>query len=143
MRGAPDLSQIADHDWEIARRRLGTIRRLAETRNKTRARVAAAAKEIGCGVTQTYELLARYLASPRLTSLLPSRRGRQQGRSMLLAEVDQIIEVATDEIYLTRQKPKIMDMVREIRRRCRTAGLRPPSRGAIVRVGCSLVRLRK
>ena len=133
MKTAPDLTQIPDQDWEIARRRLPAIRRLAQTRNRTRAVVAAAAKDIDCGVTQTYALLARYLASPRLTSLLPSRRGRKQGRSMLRGEVDEIIEAATDETYLTRQKPKITDLVREVRRRCRTAGLRPPSRGAIVR----------
>jgi putative transposase len=133
MRSAPDLTQIPDQDWELARRRLPVIRRLAETGNRTRAEVAAAAKEIGCGVTQTYELLARYLASPRLTSLLPSRRGRKHGRSMLPAAIDEIIQAATDETYLTRQKPKVTDLVREVRRRCRTAGLRPPSRGAIVR----------
>jgi putative transposase len=133
MRRAPDLTQIPDQDWELARRRLPVIRRLAETRDRTRVGVAAAAKEIGCGVTQTYELLARYLASPRLTSLLPSRRGRKHGRSMLPAAVDEIIQAATDETYLTRQKAKVTDLVREVRRRCRRAGLRPPSRGAIVR----------
>jgi putative transposase len=68
-----------------------------------------------------------------LTSLLLSRRGRKQGRSMLPAEVDELIQAATDETYLTRQKPKVTDLVREVRRRCRRAGLRPPSRGAIVR----------
>ena len=76
---------------------------------------------IGCGVTQTYELLARYLASPRLTSLLPSRRGRKQGCSMLPAEVDEIIRVAIDETYLTRQKPKVNDLVGEVRRRSSVA----------------------
>jgi putative transposase len=133
MRSTPDLTQIPDQDWELARRRLPVIRRLAETGNRTRAGVAAAAKEIGCGVTQTYELLARYLASPRLTSLLPSRRGRKHGRSMLPAAIDEIIQAATDETYLTRQKAKVTDLVREVRCRCRRAGFRPPSRGAIVR----------
>src|SRR6266571_9415891 len=118
MKTSPELTQIPDQDWEIARRRLPVIRRLAETRNRTRGGIAAAAEEIGCGVTQTHALLARYLTNPRLTSLLPSRRGRKQGRSMLRSDVNEIIEAATDETYLTRQKPKLSDLVREVRRRC-------------------------
>jgi putative transposase len=133
MSNAPDLAQVAEQDWDIARRRLPVIRQLAEVPCRTRGRVSEAAKMIGCGATQTYELLARYLASPRLTSLLPSRRGRKQGCSMLPAEVDEIIRVAIDETYLTRQKPKVNDLVGEVRRRCRGAGLRPPSRGVIER----------
>src|SRR5260370_34136729 len=52
---------------------------------------------------------------------------------MLRAEVDEIIRAAIDEIYLTRQKPKVTDLVGEVRRRCRVASLRPPSRSVIER----------
>jgi putative transposase len=129
----PDLAQVSDWDWEVARRRLAVIRPLAETGDRTRARVAEAAMQIDCGVTHTYDLLARYLANPRLTSLLPRRRGRKRGRSMLVSDVDEIIRLAIEDTYLTRQKPLISDLVDEVRRRCIAAGLRAPSRGAIER----------
>jgi hypothetical protein len=66
MSNAPDLAQVAEQDWDIARRRLPVIRQLAEVPCRTRGRVSEAAKMIGCGVTQTYELLARYLARPQV-----------------------------------------------------------------------------
>lgn len=133
MTVAPDLAQVSDRDWEVARRRLAVIRPLAEAPDRTRAQVAEAAARIDCGVTYAYDLLARYLASPRLTSLLPRRRGRKQGRSMLVSEIDEIIRLAIENTYLTRQKPLISDLVDEVRRRCAAAGLPAPSRGAVER----------
>ncbi len=133
MSGSLDLSKIGESDWEAARQRVAVIRRLAEIPNRSRVQVAVAAKEVGCSVALIYDQLARYLANPRLTTLIPSQRGRKTGQSMLLAEVDELIHAVTDEIYLTRQKPKVADLVREVRRRCSVAGIRPPSRGTIER----------
>ncbi|MDR3474365.1 MAG: DDE-type integrase/transposase/recombinase [Devosia sp.] len=130
---AIDLIEASEADWAIAKARLAVIRGLAATPLRTRADVAQAAREIGCGVTYAYILLARYLADPRLTTLLPQRRGRKAGRSMLSVELDQIIQTATEEVYLTRQQAQVSDLVTEVQRRCRAASLPAPSRGAIER----------
>ena len=130
---APDLSAVAAHDWEAARRCFGVIRGLAELPARTRASAAEAARELGCSVTKVYDLLGRYSADPRLTGLLPKRRGRKRGSSMLPREVDEIVQAAIEDTYLTRQRPRVSDLVVEARRRCRAAGVPLPSRGAVTR----------
>jgi len=48
-------------------------------------------------------------------------------------EVEAVINDAIEEVYLTRQRPRVMDLVREVRRRCRALGLTPPGRKAITK----------
>ena len=91
----------------------------------------AAADELGVSLTLVYRLLARYEADRRLTSLLPERRGRREGQLVLCAEVEEIVGAVIDQLFLTRQKQRISDVVMEVRKRCRTLGFRPPSRKAI------------
>jgi putative transposase len=117
--------------WDEARRNLPVIRRLAENPARKRTDVLAAADELGCGPTHVYALLRRYLADARLTSLLPRRRGPEQGISLLDQEVDALINEVIDDVYLTRQQPRIVHLVDEVRRRCMAAGLAAPSRKTI------------
>ncbi len=81
--------------------------------------------------TQVYERLARFIADPRLTSLLPRRRGPTPGGSRLSREINQLIDEAIESLYLTRQRPRLIDLVTEIRRRCLAAGVKAPSRKAV------------
>jgi putative transposase len=128
---APELLSVKPPQWDQALRSLQVVRRLAESSARTRFEVATAAAELGCGVVQLYKLLGRYQADPRLTSLLPHRRGPAPGGSLLSAEVDAVIDDAIQTVYLTRQKPRLSDLVTEIRRRCRAAQLKPPGRKAV------------
>lgn len=128
---APELSLVSEADWNEARRYLPAIRRLAETRSRTRADVLRAAAELGCGASHTYVLLQRYLSDPRLTSLLPRTPGPHGGFSKLDPEVDRLIDEMIDVVYLKRQRPKIKDLVDQVRGRCREMGLPPPGRKAI------------
>jgi putative transposase len=139
-RNAPELSSVDTARWEEARRRLPIVRQLVDYPNRTRAQVIAAATALGLGVTQTYELLRRYQADPRLTSLLPQNRGPVRGFSRLTSEIELLIEEAIETVYLTRQRPKLMDLVTEIRRRCCRLGLVAPSRKAITTRLCSKPR---
>lgn len=128
---APDLSTVNAAAWDEARRCLPVIRRLAENPARTRADVVAGATTLGYGPTHVYALLKRYLADPRLTSLLPRMRGPDRGFSKLSEEVDELVGEAIDAVYLTRQQPKIMDLVTEVQRGCAMRGLNAPSRKAI------------
>lgn len=128
---APELSMVDAAAWDEARRCLPVIRRLAENSARKRRDVIAAAAELGCGPTHAYALLRRYLADARLTSLLPRRRGPERGISLLDQEVDALISEVIDNFYLTRQQPRIADLLKEVRCRCIAAGLLPPSRKAI------------
>lgn len=131
VQDSPELSVIAPAQWEEARRRAITVRPLAENPARTRADVVAAAAVLGLKPTQMYELLARYVADPRLTSLIPRSRGGVIGRYRLPGEIETLVDQAIEAVYLTRQCAKIMDLVIEVRKRCRAAGLTPPSRTAI------------
>jgi hypothetical protein len=73
----------------------------------------------------------RVASDPRLTSLLPRRRGPTPGGSRLSSEINQLIDEAIESLYLTRQRPRLIDLVVEIRRRCRTIG--SDSRHRVVR----------
>jgi len=126
-----ELSQVPAAQWEEARRRYTVIQRLASLRDRTRAAALAAATELGCSCTQLYTLLNRYLADPRLTSLLPRRPGPDPGFSLLAPEVDRLVDEAIETFYLTPQRPRMTDLVAEIRRRCHARGLTPPGRTTI------------
>lgn len=126
-----EISIVDGAAWDEARRYLPVIRRLAEKSARKRSDVVAAAAELDCGPTHVYALLRRYLADARLTSLLPRRRGPARGISLLDQEVDTLINEVIDNVYLTRQQPRIAHLVDEVRRRCRAAGLVAPSRKTI------------
>ena len=132
----PDLADVPVADWHKARRRFEVISVLAKAPERTRGDAEAAAEALGCSATVVYRLLSRYLADPRVTSLLPGRRGRRHGQLLLAAEVDEVVQATIDEFYLTRQRPRVSDLVTEVQRRCRTLGLPKPSRKAInLRIG--------
>jgi putative transposase len=127
----PDLSSVTEAQWTEARRAFVVIQRLSKTSGRTREDVRAAARELGYGCTQVYELLNRFLADPILTNLLPRKRGPAPGGSLLAPEIDCLVDEAIETVYLCRQRPRLNDLMLEIRRRCRAAGLTPPSRKAV------------
>jgi putative transposase len=131
LRSAPELSSVSTAQWEEARRALPVIRDLADHTARKRADVKVAAAALGCGSTHVYALLRRYLADPRLTSLLPQTPGRKRGVSQCTAEIDSLINEVIEAVYLTQQRARISDIEIEIRKRCREVGLKAPSRKAI------------
>jgi len=128
-----ELTEVSSQDWQEARRRLEVIQSLATATGRTRCSVEEAAELLRLSITHAYRLLKRYESDPRLTSLLPARRGRKQGHSRLAAMVEQLIQAAIEEVYLTRQKPRVSVLVEDVRRRCRALGLAPPSAKAVRR----------
>lgn len=127
----PEISTVEESRWEEARRCLPIIHALSERVGRTRDQVIAAGAKLGYGPTYTYRLLNRYLVEPRLTSLLPQPRGRRHGVSQCSLEIDQLINEVIESMYLTRQRPRLSDIEIEIRSRCHTLRLKPPSRKAI------------
>lgn len=145
---APDIATVDAARWEEARRCLPVIRRLADHPARTRKMVEDAAAELACGATRVYDLLDRYIADPRLTSLLPAQRGPTPGYSRKDPEIDTLISETIDAFYLTRQQPRLADLVREVARKCRKRSIKPPGRWAIkarlaMRQGQETVRKRR
>jgi putative transposase len=109
------------------------IQPLAACPERTRSSVRQAAEQLQLSVAQAYRLLRRYDLDPRLTSLLPAHRGRKHGHSRLSAIAEQVIQTTIDEVYLTRQKPRVAVLVEEVRRRCKALGVAPVSSKAVRR----------
>jgi len=128
---APELSLVSMEHWEQARRRLPVIRQLIDCPKRTRAQVLAAAALLGQGPTQIYVLLRRYQADPRLTSLLPQHGGPVRGYSRLSGEIDALIDEAIETVYLSQRRPRLADLVIEVRKRCHERALNAPGRKAI------------
>ena len=126
-----DLTEIDDGEWQEARRRLEVIQQLATLPERTRECAKVAARQLQLSVTQAYRLLERYRADPRLTSLLPARRGPKTGGRRLPQVIEEVIQTAIEELYLSRQKPGFTALLMEIRRRCRALDLPRPSRNAV------------
>jgi putative transposase len=132
----PDLADVPAVDWREARRRFEVINALAQMPERSRSDAEAAAGMLGYSTSLVYRLLARYLADARVTSLLPGRRGRRHGQLLLPAEVDEVVQATIDAVFLSRQRPRVSDLVVEVQRRCRTLGLPKPSRKAVtLRIG--------
>ena len=126
-----DLASVSSKQWEEARRVLPVVRELAANPQRTRAQVKAAASTLGCGTTHLYALVRRYSADGRLTSLLRQRPGPHRGFSRLTPEVEMLVDETIDSVYLTRQRARISDLVREVQRRCYALGIAAPGRKAI------------
>jgi putative transposase len=124
---SPELMEVSAKDWEVARRRFEVIQPLATCSRRTRSSVQQAAKQLQLSVPQAYRLLRRFDPDPRLTSLLPARRGRKQGHSRLSAIAEEVIQTTIDEVYLTRQKPRVAVFAEEVRRRCKALEVTPAS----------------
>ena len=129
--GVVELTEIGTPQWEGARQCLTWIQRLAQKPKRTRADALAVASELGCSRAHVYELLLRYQRDRRLTSLLPRRRGPERGRSLLSPEIDRLVHATIESCYLKRQRPRITELVTEVRRICHDRTLKPPSRKAI------------
>ena len=121
----PEIAQIEERQWQEARRCLPVIQGLAQRAVRTRADVEAAARSLGYGPTHIYALLRRYLADPRLTSLLPRLAGRPRGLSLCAEEIDGLINEVIETVYLTRQRARVSDVEAEVRRRCHLLVSRP------------------
>jgi putative transposase len=129
----PDLAAISQADWDGAREREQVIGPLAENPRRSVALMADAAAQLGCTVSFVYRLLARYMADPRTTTLIPHKRGKPRGLQMLSEDVERLMTVTIEEIYMNRQQVKVSDLAEEIRRRCRNAGLRSPGAMTVYR----------
>src|SRR4051794_37906651 len=87
-----ELSDVPESQWAEARRCFPVIHRLSKTPRRTRVQVIAAAAELGYSPSQVYVLLNRFFADPRLTALIPRRRGPARGSSRLSINIDHLVD---------------------------------------------------
>ncbi|MDQ2802666.1 MAG: DDE-type integrase/transposase/recombinase, partial [Pseudomonadota bacterium] len=84
------------------------------------------AAQLGVSRAGFYRLLGRHAEGGTVDALLPRRRGRKHGEHRLQAEVEAIIAEEIQSCYLTRQRPRLVQLVERVQARCHTMGLRRP-----------------
>ena len=122
---------IPEDDWSEAVRRERVVRPLAIAGTSSRAVVKAAAGALGLSVAQVYRLIAAFRENPTTASLVVTRPGPKKGARLLPCNVEQRIEQAVNDIFMSREQPTMAKLRRDLRKDCMAAGLKPPSRTAI------------
>lgn len=119
---------LSDERFEEARRRAKVIGPLAERHSISLDEALIAADELGLSKSTIYELVNKWRRSGgNITSLIGTKPSGGKGKSRLLDAVEDIIKEAIQKHYLSRQKPSLSSLLREIRRSCRNAGLPVPT----------------
>ncbi len=122
----------SDAVWAEARRRAAIISPLAEREKISSSLAAEAGEQLGLSARTIYTLIRRYKASGgSLLSLAPAQSQGGRGSSRLPEETERIISSSLTELYLSRQRVKIETVVKEVRHRCRKAGIKPPASNTI------------
>src|SRR6266853_642034 len=120
---APALSQVTEGAWEESQRRSQVIRELYDKKDRTLSDAVSAAAQLGCSVSRVYVLLKRFRDDPTVTGLLNRRSGPLLGTTRLSPAIEALVDDAIETTYLSKQKIRLVDLIREIRRRCRSSGV--------------------
>lgn len=125
------LTRADSNAWRIACSREFAIRTLAELPKITRQAMGEVSAELGLSRSRIFELVARYREAPLTSSLLDQADGYPKGRLRLAPELDQLIANQIEQFYLTRPKPNVAQLVRNIRHACHEQSLPVPARNTI------------
>lgn len=129
-----DLTLISDEDWKVAEQREAILSPLADKPKCSLKEAQYAAMKLNISWRQVYNLIKRYRDyDHQILALLPQQPTGGKGRSRLTATVEQIIQNAIEDRYLTTQQIKISLVVEEIIKDCVRVGIKPPSERTIRR----------
>lgn len=129
----PDLSDFSEREWFEARRRFKIIEALVDRDDLARADVEAEAGRAGVSASTLYRWLGDYRAARQLSALIPQRRGPKEGSRRIERNAELVMKTVFEDTFLTKQRRKAADVIVEIRKRCRSAGIAPPTESTIRR----------
>jgi putative transposase len=107
----------SEADWSLAVEREAVIRALAEEAKLTRAQLEEAMFRLHLSRSALYKLVQRYRKRPRTSSLLPWKRGRDRNARLLEKDQEDVLQACIEEFYLTRERPSVAALMREVKRR--------------------------
>ena len=119
------LELLNDEEWSIAQKRLAIIRPILENKGDGKL-VCNIAEENNLNPATIYRWIEKFENTGQITSLVPEKSNGGKGISRLSPEVDSVINVVIQEVYLTKQKNPIKKVCREVIRRCKLVNLDAP-----------------
>ena len=125
------LDAVDEEGWKIAWQRLEAIRPLLESKRYARSDVDARAAEVGFTASTLYTWLGRYRGTRDLTALVPQQRGWTKGASRITAEAETVIAQAIKDVYLKKDRRRVVKVVQQVRSVCRKRGMTAPSEPTI------------
>jgi len=127
------LTHATDDQVETARRREATVLNALATDDSLKIAVAREAHRIRVGARTIWRWIQRYRAWPSLEALLPQGHGGHSNQRRLRAELETVITASIDEVFLTQPKGSYQAVYERVRQRCVVAGLKSPSKNAVIR----------
>jgi putative transposase len=125
-----DLSIISEKDWQEAQKRLAIIQPIIKSKGDGEL-VAQLAKSHSVHIATIYRWIEKYEETGLLSSLLPKEKSGGRGQSRLNEEIDAVIKISIEEVFLTKQRSSISKVCREVITRCQNAGITPPHTNTI------------
>ena len=121
------VKSIDDSNWQEARRRAAVIDlTLPSTPKSRQLTVTEAARELGVDVSTYYRWRNLYEVGRRVSTLLPKRRGRPLGASMIDVKLEELIDKNIHSFYLTPERPPLKELLLRIHADCDAAHLPKP-----------------
>jgi putative transposase len=121
-----DVASIGVMDWATARERFATIEPLLGGGIVGRREVQARSDATGVDVSTIYRWLKLYKEWGELLSLVPRKRGWQEGNARISPEAGQIIERVLKDFYLKKHRPTIQATITRIKETCEAENVTAP-----------------
>ncbi|MDW9925085.1 DDE-type integrase/transposase/recombinase [Sinorhizobium meliloti] len=129
----PFHDEVDEALWDAACRRAEAVREFLKHRpgKMTAGDVALLATELEISRATAYRLIKLFRAGGTVMSLVDRKRGRPEGHRILDDKREEIIRTTINRFYLTRNRPTVSQLVRDVQTNCMSAGLKPPHRRTI------------
>ncbi len=121
-----DLLLYSEKDWAEAQRRFQAIKLLLENPLRTRADADSIAQQHGVHTATLYKWLKTYQEAGHVSALVPTKRGRRTGTTMLNPEQEKLVASVIEDEFLTKQRKKPQHVIEEVLRRARLSKIEAP-----------------
>ena len=120
----------SEKEWDTAISRYEIILPLLNKVGRTESDVLAIAREHGKGITTIYRWLKRFEETGLVSSLLRQPRN-DKGLNKLDQEVEELIKIQIDKIYLKAERPSVLKLFRIIKSECIKSDLPIPHKNTV------------
>ena len=124
----PFPDEVDEALWDEACRRADAIREFLKSRTgkMSVAEVALLAAELEISQATAYRLIKLFRVGGTVMSLVERKPGRPEGHRVLDDRREEIIRTTISRYYLTRNRPSVSQLVRDVQTNCLSVGLRRP-----------------